>query len=88
MDEPDFRAGDVSIRYLEEHPDLLASGGDWTLAAALAAAAWLEDTRRKGAAVSTTGTTGPTGATGVAGAPGGRRDVERSAWQRALEEYR
>jgi acetyl-CoA carboxylase biotin carboxylase subunit len=84
MDEPDFRAGDVSIRYLEEHPDLLASGGDWTLAAALAAAAWLEDTRRKGAAVSTTGTTG---ATGVAGAPGGRRDVERSAWQRALEEY-
>ena len=82
MDEPDFRAGDMSIRYIEEHPDLLTAHGDWTLAAALAAAAWLEDARRNGTGVSAASAASPD-----AGSDGriSRRGVERSAWQRALE---
>ncbi len=51
MDEPDFQAGDLSIRYLDEHPELLEPDGDddEALAAALAAAL-LEDEYRKGRA--------------------------------------
>jgi acetyl-CoA carboxylase biotin carboxylase subunit len=47
MDEPDFREGSFSIRYLEEHPGLVEpdAGGDELVAAAIAAAL-LEDEHR------------------------------------------
>ena len=48
MDEEDFRSGEFSIRYLEEHPELLESeepNGDWVAAAV--AAALLEDEHRR-----------------------------------------
>jgi acetyl-CoA carboxylase biotin carboxylase subunit len=45
--EPDFRAGNVSIRYIDDHPELLACGADErTLRAAAVAAALLEDETR------------------------------------------
>lgn len=48
MDEPDFRAGRLSIRYLEEHPDLLNGDGDEEERRAVAiAAALLEEERRQ-----------------------------------------
>jgi acetyl-CoA carboxylase biotin carboxylase subunit len=48
MDEPDFASGDFSIRYLEEHPELLEpdEADEEVLAAALAAAL-LEDEHRR-----------------------------------------
>jgi acetyl-CoA carboxylase, biotin carboxylase subunit len=47
MAEPDFRAGDVTIRYLEEHEAVLAGEPDErTLQAAAVAAAMLEDEAR------------------------------------------
>jgi len=48
MEEPDFVSGDFSIRYLDEHPELLEPDGadDEVLAAALAAAL-LEDEHRR-----------------------------------------
>jgi acetyl-CoA carboxylase biotin carboxylase subunit len=48
MEEPDFVAGDFSIRYLDEHPDLLKpdEADDEVVAAALAAAL-LEDEHRR-----------------------------------------
>jgi acetyl-CoA carboxylase, biotin carboxylase subunit len=47
MEEPDFRAGNVTIRYLEEHEDLLAAGADEeTLRLAALSAALLEDEAR------------------------------------------
>jgi hypothetical protein len=51
MDEPDFRAGNLSIRYLEEHSALLAAPEmDGDLAAVAALAALLEAERREDAA--------------------------------------
>jgi acetyl-CoA carboxylase biotin carboxylase subunit len=48
MDEPDFKAGKLSIRYLEEHPDLLnGDGDDRDRRAAAIAAALLEEERRR-----------------------------------------
>jgi len=48
MDEPDFRAGTLSIRYLEEHADLLTVDGDEAERRAVAvAAALLEEERRQ-----------------------------------------
>jgi acetyl-CoA carboxylase biotin carboxylase subunit len=48
MDEPDFRAGDLSIAYVEDHPDLLGSGLDeHELAAAALAGALLEEEHRE-----------------------------------------
>ena len=48
MDEPDFQAGKLSIRYLEEHPDLLNGDGDEAQRRAVAlAAALLEEERRQ-----------------------------------------
>jgi len=89
MDEPDFRSGDLSIRYLEEHPDLLESQGAWTVEAALAAATWLEDARRNGAGLAAAGAPAARGAEAEAKAASARRGaaraVDRSAWQRALE---
>jgi acetyl-CoA carboxylase, biotin carboxylase subunit len=48
MDEPEFRAGQLSIRYLEEHPELLDGNQptEEVLAAAIAAAL-LEDEHRR-----------------------------------------
>jgi hypothetical protein len=49
MDESEFVAGDLSIRYLDEHPELLEpeeSDGDAMVAAAVAAAL-LEDEHRR-----------------------------------------
>jgi acetyl-CoA carboxylase biotin carboxylase subunit len=48
MDEPDFRRGDLSIAYVEEHPDLLRTGvGERELRAAALAAALLEEEHRE-----------------------------------------
>jgi acetyl-CoA carboxylase biotin carboxylase subunit len=48
MDEADFRLGDLSIRYLEEHPELLdGEEPDEEVLAAAIAAALLEDEHRR-----------------------------------------
>ena len=48
MDEADFRSGDLSIRYLEEHPELLdGQEPDEEVLAAAIAAALLEDEHRR-----------------------------------------
>ncbi len=48
MDEPDFRAGDLTIRYVEEHPGLVGAVPDRELLrAAAVAAALLEDEHRR-----------------------------------------
>ena len=48
--EPDFLAGDLSIRYLEEHPELLEAGSDSRgMRAAAVAAALLAERERNGA---------------------------------------
>jgi len=78
MDEPDFRAGDLSIRYLEEHPDLVEAAGSWAQGAALAAAVLLEDTRR-----TNRGAIGARPGVSVRGQRAG--PAERSVWQRAIE---
>lgn len=55
MDEPDFHRGDFSIRYIEDHPDLLRDGAaDWQTRAAVVAAVLLEDGRRGNGGVSET----------------------------------
>jgi hypothetical protein len=47
VDEPHFRAGDFSIEYLAEHPELLEPAlSEEELAAAAVAAALLEDEQR------------------------------------------
>ena len=75
MDEPDFRAGEISIRYLEEHPGLVEEAATWSRDSAAAVAVFLEDARRNDAAVVSTSTRGRRPAS----------DAGRSAWQRALE---
>jgi acetyl-CoA carboxylase, biotin carboxylase subunit len=48
MEEPDYRSGDVSVRYIEEHPDLLEPDEpEEEMVAAAIAAALLEDEHRK-----------------------------------------
>jgi len=48
MDESDFRRGDLSIGYVDEHPDLLRAGSsDRELRAAVLAAALLEEEHRE-----------------------------------------
>jgi acetyl-CoA carboxylase biotin carboxylase subunit len=48
MDEPDFRAGDLTIRYLDEHEELLAEpASDESVRVAALAAALLEEEHRK-----------------------------------------
>lgn len=43
LDEADFKAGDISVRYLDRHPALVATGdGDWQARAAAVAATLLE----------------------------------------------
>jgi hypothetical protein len=86
MDEPDFRAGRLSIRYLEHHPDLLRDGtAAWQRTAATVAAVLLEHGARTGDEASKTvhrGQAGPA-ADGTDGTAGDRREL--SAWQRALD---
>ena len=49
MDEPDFRSGELSTAYVDEHADLLGAGpSEEELVAAAVAAALLEEERRKG----------------------------------------
>ncbi len=78
MDEPDFRSGRLSIRYLEEHPELLSAEPDpaWRDGAVTAAALLEEEAR---IAVRPRPSPGP--ASGRRSA--GRRDP--SPWQRAFE---
>ncbi|MEQ1857296.1 MAG: acetyl-CoA carboxylase biotin carboxylase subunit [Longimicrobiales bacterium] len=48
MDEPDFRAGDLSIAYVDDHPELLRPGlGERELVAAALAGALLEEEHRE-----------------------------------------
>ena len=71
MDEPDFQAGRLTIRYVEDHPDLARETPDEALVhAAAVAAALLEEERRQRRAVRRIG------------APG----AGRSAWSGALPE--
>jgi acetyl-CoA carboxylase biotin carboxylase subunit len=62
MAEPDFRAGALSIRYVEEHPELTAAGpADGARLAAAIAAALVEEERRSHSAprIAARGTGGP-----------------------------
>jgi acetyl-CoA carboxylase biotin carboxylase subunit len=77
MDEPDFRRGDLSIRYIEEHPELVRDGAaGWQPWAAAVAAVLLEVERRGRGAI---------GAAAEDDAPAGARETGRSAWQRAFD---
>jgi acetyl-CoA carboxylase biotin carboxylase subunit len=43
LDEADFKAGEISVRYLDRHPELVTTGdGDWQARAAAVAATLLE----------------------------------------------
>jgi acetyl-CoA carboxylase biotin carboxylase subunit len=77
MDEPDFRAGALSIRYIEEHPALTAEGAaSWQERAAAIAAVLLEEEARTRERVSA----------GLSADDGGASPVrERSAWQQAFD---
>ncbi len=46
FEEPDFLAGDIDIRYVEQHPDLLRTAPDEVLTAAAVAAALVEESAR------------------------------------------
>jgi len=77
MEEPDFRAGALSIRYIEEHPGLLVDGAaSWQERAAVIAAVLLEEERRERGTVS------------LSIAAESLRDISaegRSEWQRAFD---
>ena len=66
MDEPDFREGNISVRYVERHPHLVDGGsGDWHAGAAAVAATLLEHRARSvGATVVPAGDTADRG-TGI-----------------------
>jgi len=73
LDDPDFRAGDISVRYLEKHPRLVEAGnGDWHARAAAVAATLLEHRGRKAETVS------------VSSIHTGDRGAEISEWRRRL----
>jgi len=77
MDEPDFQHGRMSIRYIEDHPDLLNDGAaDWQVRAATVAAVLLEDERRQ--------TGSSQGRLAVQSQPNSSPDG-RTAWQRAFD---
>ena len=72
MDEEDFRSGNLSIRYLEDHPDLTSgSEDDEVLRAAAVAAALLQEEERNRVKIQTTreGETGGFSAWKRAGRP-------------------
>ncbi len=76
MREPDYRAGELSVRYVEEHPDLLATAAEDVYAeVAVLAAALLEEERRQA----------PHATLGNADGRGRRTD-QLSAWQRRFLE--
>ena len=55
MDEEDFQSGNLSIRYLEEHPDLIGGAEDEeVLKAAAVAAALLQEQERNRVRIQTT----------------------------------
>jgi pyruvate carboxylase len=73
LDDPDFGAGDISVRYLEKHPRLVETGkGDWHARAAAVAATLLEHRGRKAETVS------------VSSTHTGDRGAEISEWRRRL----
>ncbi len=71
MEEADFREGRISIRYVEDHPELLAGLEEDLLDAATIAAVLLEE-ERHGTPVIPVRPLGPT------------RDGQLSGWQRAF----
>ena len=73
MDEPDFLAGNVSVRYLDLHPELTDSEIGWSVDAAVAVAAVLEhESRNRMARSSAVLVAQP-------------QESGRSAWQRRFE---
>ncbi len=58
MEEADFRSGDLTIRYLEDHPDLLTAPDDSQLLPAAVAATLLEQERRERHAIPRVATSG------------------------------
>ncbi|WP_420634620.1 acetyl-CoA carboxylase biotin carboxylase subunit [Candidatus Palauibacter sp.] len=74
MDEPDYRANDVSIRYLDDHPGLGGSSDPALRDAAIAAAVLLAD-RTRGAAAPVDGKSSRDGRRGL------------SAWMSACREW-
>jgi len=83
MDEPGFRAGDFSIEYLAEHPELLASSlPEAELTAAAVAAALLEDEhrlRRRAPRIASNGW-GRMSPWRVSGAPGSEERWTPGSW--------
>ena len=73
IDEPDFLAGNVSVRYVDLHPDLTDSDTGWSVDAAVAVAAVLEHESRNLIARSSSALAAPSLESG------------RSAWQRRFE---
>ncbi len=74
MEEPGFRAGDLTIRFLDDHAHLLDGAdqeGDFASAAVVAAL--LEDGRRRRLRVSRTAS---------------NEDVGLSAWRRGVRPWR
>jgi acetyl-CoA carboxylase biotin carboxylase subunit len=74
LDEADFRTGDISVRYLDRHPELVAAGeSDWQARAAAVAATLLEHRSRHGGSA-------------IAGIPGSadREATGISEWRRRL----
>ena len=77
MDEPDFRTGEFSIQYIDEHPELLADGAaSWQERAAAIAAVLLEEERRERGGVSSGSPAGPSRQPSREG---------RTAWQRVFD---
>lgn len=73
MDEPDFLAGNISVRYVDRHPELTDGTIGWAVDAAVAVAATLEHRSREHATqCSSVLVIQP-------------RNSERSAWQRLFE---
>ncbi len=74
LEEPDFRSGDFSVRYIERHPDLLAPReADWQARAAVVASTLLEHRSRLG---------GGSGLQGAPSAPAPGTGI--SEWRRRL----
>jgi acetyl-CoA carboxylase biotin carboxylase subunit len=77
MDEPDFQNGRMSIRYIEDHPDLLDGGAaDWQVRAATVAAVLLEEERRQA---------GSSAGRLAVQSNSDSNANERSAWQRTFD---
>lgn len=79
MNEPDFRSGNLSIRYLEEHPTLLTGGGSLATEVVVAAAIYFEERVGSHRGSTRTAQDGPQPPT-----RDGRREL--SAWVRAIHD--